>query len=144
MALWVCTGCTSRYSVGAVRCPQCGSTEYVEEGAENMPKITVHGGPSIAGAAVVGGSWSSEGDPDVWPEPADEEAGEGSSDGSSSSVSDETPSSEPEPSGTKSPSRARTTGSRSKKAATAKASSADSADGGQEDGTSDSDSEAAG
>jgi len=45
-----------------------------------MPKITVHGGPSIAGASVVGGSWSDEGDPDVWPEPAqDEEGGEESS-----------------------------------------------------------------
>lgn len=37
-----------------------------------MPKITVHGGPSIAGATVVGGAWSNEGDPDVWPEPAKE------------------------------------------------------------------------
>ena len=35
-----------------------------------MPKITVHGGPTIAGAAVVGGSWSNQGEPDVWPEPA--------------------------------------------------------------------------
>ena len=41
-----------------------------------MPKITVHGGPSIAGASVVGGSWSDEGDPDVWPEPEPEEASE--------------------------------------------------------------------
>jgi len=41
-----------------------------------MPKITVHGGPSIAGASVVGGSWSDEGDRDVWPEPeqAEEES----------------------------------------------------------------------
>ena len=44
-----------------------------------MPKITVHGGPSVAGASVVGGSWSSEGDPDVWPKPADEEGAEQSS-----------------------------------------------------------------
>jgi hypothetical protein len=36
-----------RYSVGAARCPQCGSTEHVEEGQESMPKITVHGGPSL-------------------------------------------------------------------------------------------------
>jgi hypothetical protein len=41
-----------------------------------MPKITVHGGPSVAGASVVGGSWSDEGDADVWPEPAAEEQGE--------------------------------------------------------------------
>lgn len=104
-----------------------------------MPKITVHGGPSIAGASVVGGSWSREGDPDVWPEPADEEAGEESSPGSSSSTSDETPSSEPEPSGTKSPSRARTMASRSKKGRTGSA-SAPSTDGGQTDGTSQTDS----
>ncbi|MCX4703869.1 hypothetical protein [Streptomyces sp. NBC_01373] len=144
MALLVCTGCTTRYSVGAAGCPQCGSSEHVEEGQEPMPKITVHGGVSIAGASVVGGSWSNEGDPDVWPEPpVDEEEGEESSPGSSSSTSGEKPSSEPEPSEKPTPSRARTTGSRSKKAATAKGSSARSTDGGQEDGTSDSD-EAAG
>jgi hypothetical protein len=76
MALLVCTGCTTRYSVGAVRCPHCGSTEHVEEGQEQMPKITVHGGPSVAGASVVGGSWADEGDPDVWPEPAAAEEGD--------------------------------------------------------------------
>jgi len=135
MALWVCTGCTARYSVGAARCPQCGSSEHVEEGQELMPKITVHGGPSVAGASVVGGSWSTEGDPDVWPEPASEEGGEEASPGSSSSASDETPSPEPEPSETPSPKRARTTGSRSKKAQT-ESSSAASTDGGQEAGTS--------
>lgn len=134
MAAWVCMECTTTYSVGASRCPHCGSTEYLEEGA--MPKITRHGGPTIAGAAVVGGAWSSEGDPDVWPEPEQEEGGEESSPGSSSSASDEKPSSEPEPSEQPSPSRARTTGSRSKKAATAKASSARSTDGGPETGTS--------
>jgi RNA polymerase subunit RPABC4/transcription elongation factor Spt4 len=48
MALLVCTGCTARYSVGAAQCPQCGSTEYVEEGAAEMAKITVHGGASNA------------------------------------------------------------------------------------------------
>lgn len=141
MAAWVCAECTTTYSVGAPRCPHCGNTEHTEEGQEPMPKITVHGGPSIAGASVVGGSWSEQGDPDVWPEPADEEAGEESSPGNSSSTSDETPSSEPEPSGSKTPSRARTTGPRSKKAATAKGSSAASADGDQTAGTSAPDSE---
>lgn len=48
MAMWMCTGCTTAYAVGVARCPQCGSTEYVEEGAEGMAKITVHGGPSDA------------------------------------------------------------------------------------------------
>lgn len=47
--LWICEACTCRYSVGAPSCPQCGSTEYVEEGSEDMPKITVHGGPSFEG-----------------------------------------------------------------------------------------------
>lgn len=76
MAAWVCAECTTTYSVGAPRCPHCGSTEHTEEGQESMPKITVHGGPSIAGASVVGGSWSNEGDPDVWPE-EQEDAGTG-------------------------------------------------------------------
>lgn len=31
-----------------------------------MPKITVHGGPSIAGAQVVGGAWSDTREPDEW------------------------------------------------------------------------------
>jgi len=89
MALLVCTGCTSRYSVGAAQCPQCGSTEHVEEGQEPMPKITVHGGPTIAGASVVGGAWSSEGDPDVWPEPAEENAEEPAAEADSDAVSEE-------------------------------------------------------
>jgi hypothetical protein len=48
MALWTCEGCTTKYSVGAPACPHCGSLEHYEEGGV-MPKITVHGGPSIAG-----------------------------------------------------------------------------------------------
>lgn len=44
--LWECAECTCRYSVGASACPQCGSTDHYEEGSEDMPKITVHGGPS--------------------------------------------------------------------------------------------------
>lgn len=44
--LWECAECTCRYSVGAPACPQCGSTDHYEEGSEDMPKITVHGGPS--------------------------------------------------------------------------------------------------
>ncbi|MEI5100302.1 SAP domain-containing protein [Streptomyces sp. PmtG] len=41
-----------------------------------MPKITRHGGPTIAGAAVVGGAWGNSDDPDVWPAPETEEADE--------------------------------------------------------------------
>ena len=33
--LWICQGCTAAYSVDAPRCPQCSSTEYLEEGAES-------------------------------------------------------------------------------------------------------------
>lgn len=52
MALWVCSRCTTRFSVGAPACPHCRSTEHYEEGSV-MPKITVHGGPSIAGETLV-------------------------------------------------------------------------------------------
>lgn len=68
------------------------------------------------------------------------EGGEESSPGKSSETSSETPSSEPEPSETPTPSRARKTASRSKKAPTGSR-SADSAAGGPEDGTSAAESE---
>ncbi|MFJ5967889.1 hypothetical protein [Streptomyces sp. NPDC093060] len=100
-----------------------------------MPKITVHGGPSIAGASVTGGSWSNEGDPDVWPEPASEGAGEESSPGNSSSTSAETPSSDSEQSEKPSRKPARKTASRSNKGQTG-TSSARSTGGGRETGTS--------
>lgn len=29
MSLLNCTGCTASYAVGAPKCPQCGSTDYV-------------------------------------------------------------------------------------------------------------------
>jgi hypothetical protein len=85
---------------------------------DSMPKITVHGGPSIA---------------DAEPEP---EAGEDVSAGSSSSTSSETEPTSPEPSETPSPKPAQRTASRSKRAATGKGSSAASADGDREAGTS--------
>jgi uncharacterized OB-fold protein len=37
MALMVCEKCTTRYSVGAPACPQCGATDAHEEGAEQEP-----------------------------------------------------------------------------------------------------------
>lgn len=95
MTLWICTGCTARYSVGAARCPHCKSTGHVEEGA-HMGKITVHGGASHA-ADIAG-----------------PEAGEDVSAGSSSETSSEKQPSTPEPSETPRPSRARTAGNRSK------------------------------
>lgn len=52
MTSWICTGCTAAYAVGAPCCPQCQSTDHIEEGAE-MPKITVDNGPSVADQEVV-------------------------------------------------------------------------------------------
>lgn len=46
MTLRVCDECTTKYAPDAPRCPHCGHTESHEEG--QMPKITVHGGPSDA------------------------------------------------------------------------------------------------
>lgn len=112
-----------------------------------MPKITRHGGPTIAGAAVVGGAWSNEGDPEVWPEPAqadEEPAAEGGdepSPGNSSSTSDEKPFSTPVTKPPATRKRARTTGSRSTPART-ESSSAPSTDGDPAAGTSAADDEA--
>ena len=92
-----------------------------------MPKITVHGGPSIAGASVVGGSWSDTDTADVWPQPA--EGGEEPSAGSSSETSPETPSNEPEQSEKQAPKPARKTASRSKKDQTGSSSASGTAGG---------------
>jgi len=72
MTLWACRGCPAKYSVGAPACPHCGSTDHYEEGSV-MPKITVHGGPSNAGARVVGGGWSDTTTPDEWPTVSEQE-----------------------------------------------------------------------
>ena len=48
MALWVCVGCSTAYSVGAPACPHCGLSDYYDEGQEPVGKITVHGGASHA------------------------------------------------------------------------------------------------
>ena len=48
--LWICDADGVAYSVGAPACPQCGSTEYHEEGSD-MAKISVHGGASNAALA---------------------------------------------------------------------------------------------
>ncbi|MEU9792886.1 hypothetical protein AB0E27_20050 [Streptomyces sparsogenes] len=131
MALLVCVDCTARFSVGAPRCPQCQSTNYVEEGAEDMPKVTVHGGPSVAdGGTVVEGEHGPELVPVTKATAEDTEGSEASSPGTSSSTSSEKqqPSDEPSSSGGRSP--ARTTASRSKKGQTG-SSSARTTGGGQ-------------
>ncbi len=38
MALWVCEKCTTKYSVGAPQCPQCGGKAYHEDGQKAKPK----------------------------------------------------------------------------------------------------------
>jgi hypothetical protein len=128
MALNVCAGCTTKFAVGLRKCPQCGSSEFQEDGV--MPKITNHGGASIAGASVTGGQW---GDPDETPTPdalPEEEGGEDVSPGNSSETSTETPPSGPEQSAKPTRSPARKTASRSKKAPT-ESPSAPSTDGDQ-------------
>lgn len=56
MALWVCLDCTAGYAVDAPRCPNCGSTEWAEQGTEEaeaaMAKITRQGGPSVEPAEL--------------------------------------------------------------------------------------------
>lgn len=143
MAGWVCADCTTVYTVGAPRCPHCQSTAYAEQG-EPMPKITRHGGPTIAVSGItVAGSWGDEPpetagavEPPASTAPApDDEEGGTSSPGNSSPASSETeqPNSEPNETAPRSP--ARTTASRSKKARTG-SSSAGGTDGDQTDDTS--------
>ncbi|WP_055696493.1 hypothetical protein [Streptomyces silaceus] len=116
MAVWECAECTAKYSVGAPKCPQCGSTVRINEATQpeqteqqketSMPKVTVHGGPTIDGFEV---------DPDSGELTPIEEGGEESSPGSSSSTSSEKESASPATSSSKSPSPAPKTGSRSAK-----------------------------
>lgn len=142
MSLWVCLDCSTAFAVGAPLCPHCGSERHAEEGSalalgvqagvpaeieedDDMPKITRHGGASIAGE-----------EPEAAPAVDELEGGEDVSAGSSSETSSEKEPNSPEPSEKPTRSPARTTGSRSKKAATAKASTARSTDGDQAAGTS--------
>lgn len=119
MSVWVCRDCTTTYSVGAPKCPQCGGTDYADEEEQNMPKITVAGGPSVAGFT---GGWSDHDAEDRWPAQdadADTEGGEESSPSSSSSPSETKRSSEPETTSSGSSKRARTTANRGARARTA-------------------------
>lgn len=109
-----------------------------------MPKITSHGGPTIdVGGVTVSGSWGDEPqtetagavtEPPASTAPAPDDGG-ASSPGSSSKTSPETQQPNDEPTETASPSRARKTASRSKKAQTAN-SSAPGTDGAPADDTS--------
>jgi len=124
VSTWECAECTTKYSVGAPKCPHCGSVVRVDERAQeteeetDMAKVTVHGGASDALAE-------------------EQEAGEDVSAGSNSSASSERESTSPEPSETRSPKRARKTASRSAKDQSGTpGSSADSADGDPAEATS--------
>ncbi|GHH30245.1 hypothetical protein Srubr_02760 [Streptomyces rubradiris] len=135
VALRVCLDCTARFAVGAPWCPHCGSERHVEqheaealgvqEGGvieeDSMPKISRHGGASIADEAT------------------DVQDGEGVSAGTDSSTSSGKASTSPEPSEKQGRSRARKTASRSGRART-DSSTAPTTDGGPEAGTSATDS----
>lgn len=54
MALLICTNCTCAYSVGAAACPQCGSTEHVEDW--KMPKISKGDGATYEPGLVPAGT----------------------------------------------------------------------------------------
>lgn len=48
MAGWTCAGCTTVYSVGAAKCPQCGSTERTDRvGGSVLPSVTVACGNNV-------------------------------------------------------------------------------------------------
>lgn len=144
MAGWVCADCTTVYTVGAPRCPQCQSTDHAELGEEAMPKITVQGGPTIAvGGVTVSGSWGDEPpetagavEPPASTAPAPDDEGGAPSPGKSSPASSEKEPTSSEPNETASPSPARKMASRSKKVPT-DSSSARGTDGGPTAATSD-------
>lgn len=46
MALWVCRRCTAAYAPESPACPECGSTEYDDQGVLEMAKISAGQGPS--------------------------------------------------------------------------------------------------
>jgi len=63
--LWICTACTTAYSVGAPKCPHCGGRDYVEQGTPEheaflaaaakpvgKPHTAVKADPPAAGAGV--------------------------------------------------------------------------------------------
>ena len=132
MTLWVCQSCTASYSVGASRCPQCGSDNYLEEGQE-MAKANAASGTTyyVAEGAPV----PDELHPDVRlvgpGAPAATEEGEQPSDGNSSSTSTEQPQTSGEPS-SPSPRKPAPTTEPSSKKSTASGTAASTATSGRE------------
>lgn len=122
MALWLCRRCTTQFAVGLHCCPQCTGTDVAE--VEDMPKISVHKGPTIAGehgseVEVPDGAGhvmnAEAAAPDAAASAPDEEGGDEPSAGNSSSTSSEKPTPSDEQSEADRPKRARTTGNRSSK-----------------------------
>lgn len=116
MATWTCGACTAEYSVGAPRCPQCSATDPITEEGSVMPKVSVHGGASVAAEeTVIEGEHGPELVPLTDPRAAEaepeEEGGEESSPGKSSPRSSATQRSTPAKKSAKSPSTARSAGS---------------------------------
>jgi hypothetical protein len=131
VALNACEDCTTKFAVGLLKCPHCGSTEYEED--STVPKISRHGGPSdktlpvpdhvvvvlepIATAEVEELRERGPAVRQAAPDP-DPEGGELSSPGISSSASSPKPPTSSEQSKPDPRSRARTTGNRSAKGPT--------------------------
>lgn len=100
MTLWVCGKDGVRYSIGAPRCPQCGtpaSQGHEQTEADDMPKINSQGEPTYREAELAGeeGPWSKD------------------QDGTDSSPSNERPESNERPTPADDPSRALGTENRS-------------------------------
>lgn len=55
MSLMQCRGCPAKFVVGLLRCPRCGQMSELfapPDQGDDVPKISVHGGPSSADGAV--------------------------------------------------------------------------------------------
>lgn len=94
MTLWVCKKDRVKYSVGAPGCPECGTTEYWEEG--EVPKITKAGNVSHEGVipehdAALRPDEQNDNETSDARRRRDKEGGEQASHGNSSSTSESKP-----------------------------------------------------
>lgn len=48
MTVWVCEACTASYSVGALRCPQCGANVPRENGDAPVPASAYDNGIAVS------------------------------------------------------------------------------------------------
>jgi hypothetical protein len=98
MAWMQCRGCSAKFAVGLLRCPQCNAIselyavpeETIEAEQEaNMPKISVEGGPSNALGEPVEPE-APEAGPAESPEQAEPEVSDETSDATSDATDEET------------------------------------------------------